>query len=161
MNKKQLMTFAVAGIGTYFVYRQFLNRKNTPETTKQFIQKWIDTVCQHNPQAIVDLYAPDGVLLGTVADNMKVGRQQIIEYFNMFVQKKPCGQLTQINVQNFGPNYAIADGTYTFELTNEDGKVDSVPARFTFVLRKVVGGPNTPNRGGWVIASHHSSKQPN
>ena len=47
---------------------------------------------------------------------------------------------------------AIVDGTYTFELNNDYGGRDSVPARFTFVLRKI--------NGGWKIATHHSSAQP-
>jgi len=68
--------------------------------------------------------------------------------------------LTEINIQNFGSNYAVADGTYDFTLLNDKGEKDVVSARFTFVLRKVVGGPNTPNRGGWLIASHHSSVNP-
>ena len=116
-----------------------------------YIQHWLNTVCQHNPNEIVDLYAPDGVLLGTVAENIKIGRGEIINYFDMFVQKRPCGEIDTIFVQDFG-NIAIVDGTYTFELDNDNGGRDSVPARFTFVLRKV--------GNGWKIATHHSSAQP-
>jgi len=56
-------------------------KSNNPENIRAVIQNWIDTVCRHNPQDIVSLYAPDGVLLGTVAKSMKVGRKQIIGYF--------------------------------------------------------------------------------
>ena len=152
----------VEGVTTFGKIK--LNVNNFPITKKHLdfsiIQNWIDTVCRHNPEEIVSLYAPDGVLLGTVAKTMKVGQKDIMGYFNMFVSKKPCGYITEINVQNFGSDYAVADGTYTFELTNDEGNIDIVPARFTFVLRRVVGGPNTPNRGGWIIASHHSSVNP-
>lgn len=144
----------------YLIHRKIQKNSNTVNNIRGVIQNWIDTVCRHNPQEIVSLYAPDGVLLGTVAQTMKVGHKEIMDYFNMFVGKKPCGYITQINVQNFGSDYAVADGTYTFELTNDEGNIDIVPARFTFVLRRVVGGPNTPNRGGWIIASHHSSANP-
>ena len=70
----------------------------------------------------------------------------------MFVGKKPCGYITEMNVQNLGIDYAVADGTYTFELTNEKGEIDIVPARYTFVLRKI--------NGEWKIATHHSSVNP-
>ena len=89
---------------------------------------------------------------------MKVGRQEISSYFDMFVKKRPCGVFKEINVQNFGTDYAVADGTYVFTLLNEDdttsiiGTSQLVPARFTFVLRKV--------DGNWLIASHHSSANP-
>lgn len=157
---RNIMIGVVGGAIFYRIYCNIQKKNNNPQEIKKVIQNWIDTVCRHNPQEIVSLYAPDGVLLGTVAQNMKVGRNEIIDYFNMFVEKRPCGYLTEMNVQNFGSDYAIADGTYTFELNNKQGGRDTVPARFTFVLRKVVGGPNTPNRGNWVIASHHSSAQP-
>ncbi len=163
-NTKNLNSGIAIGIAIsavrYLINKNILKNSNTPDNIRAVIQNWINTVCRHNPQDIVSLYAPDGVLLGTVAKSMKVGRKQILSYFEMFVGKEPCGYITDINVQNFGSDYAVADGTYNFELTNEEGGRDMVPARFTFVLKRVVGGPNTPNRGGWVIASHHSSAQP-
>ena len=159
MKTQDLILVGLGGVVAYKMWCAYEAKQNNPEVIEEVIQNWLDTVCRHNPQDIVDLYASDGVLLGTVAKTMKVGRAEIIEYFNMFVEKRPCGKFTEINVQNFGNNYAVADGTYTFKLT-EDGETTEVPARFTFVLRKVVGGPNTPNRGGWLIASHHSSANP-
>jgi uncharacterized protein (TIGR02246 family) len=138
--------------GAYILYNNMQKNKNNPDTIRGVIQNWVDTVCRHNPDDIVSLYAPDGVLLGTVAKTMKVGQNSIIGYFNMFVGKKPCGYITDINVQNFGSDYAVADGTYTFELTNEDGEIDIVPARYTFVLRRI--------NGEWKIATHHSSVNP-
>ena len=155
-----VMVGVVLGFIAYRIYCNLQAKSNNPKEIKKVIENWLDTVCKHNPQEIVDLYAPDGVLLGTVAETMKVGREQIAEYFNMFVEKKPCGNFREINIQNFGGNYAVADGTYDFTLLNDKGEKDVVSARFTFVLRRVVGGPNTPNRGGWLIASHHSSVNP-
>tara|TARA_R110002167_G_scaffold273121_1_gene479450 strand:+ start:57 stop:269 length:213 start_codon:yes stop_codon:yes gene_type:complete len=40
---------------------------------QEAIQNWLDTVCKHNPADIVKLYAPDGVLLGTVAKTSRLG----------------------------------------------------------------------------------------
>ena len=69
----------------------------------------------------------------------------------MFVTKKPCGVIDTYYVQEYG-DIAIVDGTYTFELNDDYGSRDSVPARYTFVLRKV--------NGEWKIAAHHSSVNP-
>tara|TARA_R110000824_G_scaffold6208_3_gene28644 strand:- start:2755 stop:3132 length:378 start_codon:yes stop_codon:yes gene_type:complete len=116
-----------------------------------YIQHWLDTVCKHNARDIVNLYASDGVLLGTVAENIKIGQSEIIQYFNMFVTKQPCGEIDTIFAQDYG-NIAVVDGTYTFQLNNDEGGRDSVLARFTFVLKNV--------GGGWKIATHHSSVNP-
>jgi uncharacterized protein (TIGR02246 family) len=114
------------------------------------VQNWLNTLCTHNVDAIVSLYAPDGILLGTVAKEIAQGQAEIRKYFEMFVQKKPCGKITSMIVQNFG-NVKVVDGTYTFEL--HDGKKKSiVHARYTFVFQY--------RQGRWVIATHHSSKQP-
>jgi|TARA_R110000824_G_scaffold25139_1_gene87854 uncharacterized protein (TIGR02246 family) len=152
MKTKNFVIGGLAGLGVYTAYKFMLRKQNNPETIKKVIQNWLDTVCKHNPQAIVDLYAPDGVLLGTVAKTMKVGRNEIIGYFNMFVEKQPCGIFKQVNIQNFGSDYAVADGTYDFNLLNDEGEKDVVAARFTFVLRKI--------KGVWKIAAHHSSVNP-
>ena len=74
--------------GAYILYNNMQKNKNNPETIRGVIQNWVDTVCRHNADDIVSLYAPDGVLLGTVAKTMKVGQNSIIGYFNMFVGKK-------------------------------------------------------------------------
>lgn len=125
-------------------------RSESHISEKKAIKNWLDTVCNHDPSEIVKLYAPDGVLLGTVAKTIKIGRTEIKKYFDIFVKKKPCGKITSMNVQSFG-DIAIVDGTYTFDLTDE-GKRNKVLARYTFVLRK--------KNNQWVIASHHSSAQP-
>ena len=53
----------------------------------------------HNPKDIVSLYTEDGVLLGTLAENIKKGRENVIDYFNEFVKKKQTGKITSIFIQ--------------------------------------------------------------
>ena len=84
------------------------------------VQNWLDTLCTHNVDAIVSLYAPEGILLGTVAKEIAEGQAAIRKYFEMFVQKKPCGKITSMIVQNFG-NVKVVDGTYTFDTGEADG----------------------------------------
>jgi len=121
--------------------------KLNPEET---IHNWLKIVSLHNPTNIVSLYTEDGVLLGTLAENIKKGRENVIEYFNEFIKKKPTGEITSIFTQE-SEGFAIVDGTYTFCIINNN-KEELIPARFTFVLKNI---NNT-----WLIATHHSSKQP-
>ena len=122
---------------------------NRPKPQKA-VHHWLDTLCTHDPEAVVNLYLPDGVLLGTLAENIKYGRSQIRTYFDTFVTKKPCGVITSMSSVTYD-SVAVVNGTYLFEL-EEDGGTIKVPARFTFVL--VLGD------GGWLIDTHHSSAQP-
>ena len=125
----------------------FLQNKSSAQS---FVQHWLDTVCSHDPQAITDLYLSDGVLLGTVAENIKYGQSQIRSYFDMFVEKKPCGIITEITSANYH-GISVVNGNYVFEIT-EDGTTTQIPARFTFVLKQI--------GNGWKIDTHHSSAQP-
>jgi len=45
----------------------------------------------------------------------------------------------------------VISGLYTFSF-EEDGKMVSIPARFSFVYEK--------ENGKWLIVEHHSSKVP-
>ena len=120
------------------------------DNPRRAVDNWLNTLCTHNVDDIVALYAPDGILLGTVAEEIAEGRSEIRKYFEMFVQKKPCGKITSMLVQNFG-SVKVVDGTYTFEL--QDGKDTTVvDARYTFVFQR--------QQGRWMIMTHHSSKQP-
>ena len=119
---------------------------NQRPSAEAFVQHWLDTVCSHDPLAITNLYLSDGVLLGTVAKTIKYGQSQIRSYFDMFVQKQPCGVITSISSATYN-DIAVVNGTYTFDVEGE-----KVPARFTFVLKNV--GHN------WMIDTLHSSVQP-
>ena len=121
------------------------------DPVSQLVKNWVNTLGTFNPEAVVNLYAPDGILLGTIAENIKVGRDEILTYFNMFVRKQPIGMINTMYIQDFGSS-KVADGIYTFTLTDSLGKKTEVIARYTFVF--------TQYMDEWKIASHHSSKQP-
>lgn len=120
----------------------------SPGQVRALTANWVRTVCTHNPQAVVQLYAPDGVLVGTVAQRIKQGRPDIKSYFDMFLAKPNlCGSFYGPDVVQTYPGYAIHSGTYLFSWTGTE-----VAARFTFVYCW------TPE--GWKIANHHSSALP-
>jgi uncharacterized protein (TIGR02246 family) len=112
---------------------------------------WLQTVCGHDPAAVTALYAPDAVLVGTVAQTVKQGQREIKKYFNTFLTKENlCGEFQTHVLQRYR-GWAIDSGLYVFQW-EEDGVRTTLPARFSFVYRK------TPH--GWKIANHHSSALP-
>lgn len=124
----------------------------TPQQIVALTHSWLAAVCRRNPSAVAALYAPDGVLVGTVAQRIKQGRSEIKTYFDHFLRKDGiCGRFTSDLVQTY-PGWAIHSGTYAFAW-REAGRAVAVPARFTFVWRLVPGE-------GWKIATHHSSALP-
>ena len=125
---------------------------NITAKANRFIEKWIQTVGTHNADAITNLYSDDAVLLGTVAEQINQGRGAINWYFKEFVLKRPKAKLDKIIIKRSGLNGYVADGDYTFTLTDGRGEVQMVPARFTFVLR--------PTLEGFKITTHHSSEVP-
>jgi uncharacterized protein (TIGR02246 family) len=120
------------------------------EATYEIVHHWLKTVKGGDPQEVADLYAERGVLLGTVAKNIKQGRSVIKTYFDSFLKKRPIGFLNSFIFQDLGSDCGIADGNYTFEMDDKDGKRVSVLARFTFVINLKTG----------LIMTHHSSSNP-
>jgi len=119
---------------------------------QKIVDNWLDVVSKGDPQSITDLYAEEGVLLGTVAENIKQGRKEIKTYFDMFTKKNPKGTIDSIIFQDLGDDHGVADGNYTFEIDDEEnkGKRIKVPARFTYVVDVKSG----------LIHTHHSSATP-
>ena len=147
----EALTAALIGGGTYYAVNHFISPRLNPHQVHKLTQNWLRTVCRHNPIAVASLYAPDGILVGTVAQRIKQTPAEIKTYFDTFLAKDGiCGNVTSSITQEY-PGWAIDTGTYTFEWS-ENGKRVQVPARYTFVWRL------TPK--GWKIANHHSSALP-
>ena len=53
------------------------------------LQTWINLVSIQDIDSVVNLYADDGVLLGTFSDEIRKGKVKIREYFDFFLNKKP------------------------------------------------------------------------
>jgi uncharacterized protein (TIGR02246 family) len=124
--------------------------KPTYERVYQIIRRWLKTVENCDPTEVANLYDKQGVLLGTVAENVKQGRSVIKTYFDSFLKKHPVGVLDSIVFQTVGHAHATVSGNYTFELDDKDGERVFVPARYTFVV-------DLQTR---LILTHHSSSTP-
>lgn len=116
------------------------------------VVNWSETIRVGAPKQIADLYSDEAVLLGTVAETIKIGRRMIEAYFDRFVSRDPDCALNSIMVKSLGNKYGVANGSYTFTVNDEFGESDriQIPARFTFLIDLETG----------LIESHHSSSTP-
>lgn len=110
---------------------------------------WNRALATGDPQQVADLYAPDGVLLPTLSDNVRSDRAEIVDYFEHFLAAKPSGEILESHVAVLGPDAAIDAGVYRFTLAASGTQVD---ARYTFAYERV--------DGRWLIVNHHSSAMP-
>ncbi|AZF16075.1 SgcJ/EcaC family oxidoreductase [Pseudomonas sp. R3-18-08] len=114
--------------------------------------RWNSALQTGNVKSVVDLYAPGAVLQPTVSNQVRTTPEQITDYFAHFLALKPVGQINYREIRQLGSNVAMDSGVYTFTLTESDGKVRQVQARYTFVYEQV--------GGQWKILNHHSSAMP-
>ena len=101
-------------------------------------------------EALVQLYAPDAILLGTNSPIISEGRDAVRAYFTNL---KLAGSGNKNEIQDrrtivINDNAVVVTGFYQFTRTS-GGKPVPAPARFTVLLTKV--------GGQWFIAHHHSS----
>jgi uncharacterized protein (TIGR02246 family) len=126
---------------------------NTPEQQQVIVafERWIEAVTTTDPETVAALYADDAVLWGTLSPYLRITPEQVRHYFEHFMQ---LANLTAIyhhpQVRVYG-DVAVNSGYYTF-FHERDGKMQSLPARYTFVYRRV--------GAEWKIIDHHSSAVP-
>ena len=102
---------------------------------------------------MADLYSPCAILLPTVSNEVRSTRAGIIDYFTLFLQRRPQGVVTESHVKVLGADLAAQYGIYKFTLHNaEDGTQQSVGARFSFTYKMFANK--------WLIVEHHSSFLP-
>jgi len=117
-----------------------------------YVQRWLTAVCSHNLNDVMEKYSKNGILIGTLAKTLLIGKPAIRTYFADFLRKPQlCGEINSSAVQVLSPSAFIVSGIYTFAYKEGSNPV-MVPARFSFVF--------ILEDGHWKIANHHSSKVP-
>ncbi len=116
------------------------------------LNTWIELVSKHGVETVVNLYADDGVLLGTFSDEIRQGKDKIREYFEFFLNKKPKATVVDYKQHVVDDNNFSVSGFYDFEVDTPDGTRQISRARFSFVFQK--------QNGVFKILSHHSSVMP-
>lgn len=110
-------------------------------------ERWNASLQTGDASKVASNYADDAVLLPTVSNQVRLTRDERIDYFEHFLEKKPVGTIDSRTIR-IGCDKAIDSGTYTFKFDDKS----EVNARFTFTYKW--DGDN------WLITSHHSSAMP-
>ncbi|CAB1102129.1 unnamed protein product [Ectocarpus sp. CCAP 1310/34] len=131
------------------------DRKGVEQTTI----RWKEMVTLGTPDAprkTADLYAVDGVLWGTVSEEVRDTPEEIYDYFDYFARlpNLRLSEFTPVSLRVYG-DFATEAGTYTFKWQGEDGVPKEKRARFSFTFRS---DPESPT--SWTIVEHHSSSMP-
>lgn len=121
--------------------------KEEKEVQKLF-HLWNDALATLDSDTVAKRYAKDAVLLPTVSDVPRTDYESIKSYFDLFLTKKPQGEILESYVK-VGENWAQDNGLYEFTLGSTG---DKVKARYSFVYVK--------EDDEWKIAHHHSSMMP-
>ena len=114
--------------------------------------KWGETLAQNDPDKVVNLYAADAVLWGTLSPKVRADRAALRDYFVGAFKVLPGLKVSfgEQLIRVYG-NTAVNTGYYTFSYI-KDGQQKTLPARYSFVFVK--DGQN------WMIVDHHSSVMP-
>eukprot|EP00798_Chlamydomonas_sp_ICE-L_P019503 gene19503-biopygen28345 len=124
--------------------------KKIAEVSKQF-DRWNAALQTGDPKKVAALYAPGGVLLPTVSNQVRTTPEEIEDYFSTFLTLKPNGKIDDANVRLLDEETAINSGVYTFALV-VDGEPTKVQARYSFTYKKF--------NKECLIVDHHSSGMP-
>ena len=118
-------------------------------------REWMATVTSGNPTVVEDvlaLYAEDAILLATVSEQIRDTKDELRDYFKFFTVLPNLSAKDYIPTIRVYDDIAINSCYSTFMFTSGPGAVVEVPARYTFVYRKI--------NGKWMIVEHHSSGIP-
>ena len=121
-------------------------------------QAWTSAMENRDIDRVLDLYDRDeSALWGTLANELKIGRDAIKTYFDSFLDRSSLA-IETLNVVYRQPSetIALANGAYAFSLggPSDSDPIAKVEARFSFVFRKSIDSED------WKILDHHSSKFP-
>ena len=130
----------------------FNERTNEPRAdgAHEIVGQWRQAFLAANVDALVKLYAPDALFLGTGSKDLVDGRDEIRAYFeNLFRTQKPRDVTSGHTNRVLSDEALVVTGTVA-SVRVVDGQ--GVPDRVTFVIVR--------RDGQWLIEHFHSSAMP-
>jgi uncharacterized protein (TIGR02246 family) len=121
------------------------------EEANALVDRWAATYSANDAEAIVKLYTPDAVFLGTVSPVIADSAESRRTYFSRLPGSGNKSVIGDRRIIAISDTAVLVTGFYDFTLMRAGAPVES-PARFSMLLVK---------RGNdWLIAHHHSSARP-
>jgi len=124
------------------------------EEALQVLERWSQAFGQSNVDAIVALYAPDALFMGTGSKTLVTRQEGIRSYFeNALLQNKPrSAALSEYETRVLSDTWVLVTGLDATAGVR-DGKPFSNPGRVTFIVAK--------QGSDWKIVHFHRSAIPN
>jgi uncharacterized protein (TIGR02246 family) len=112
------------------------------------VERWITAFNSNDVDALVSLYAPDAILVGSTGFTLKEGTEAIRDYFARLAESGDKVVIGDRKVIVLDDDVAYATGFYEFSAVR-NREVRKSWAGFSMVLVK--------HGKDWLIAHHHSS----
>lgn len=117
------------------------------EEANAVIDQWSATYSANDRDALVGLYTPDAILLGTTSPVISEGAEGIRKYFQDLPGSGRKNTIIDRRTIVVSEASVVGTGFYNFARAAENDAPR--PSRFTMVVVK--------RDGRWLIAHHHSS----
>ena len=126
----------------------------TINDARELAERWSSTFTQADVNALMDLFAPDAVFLGTSSKTIVAGNEGIRNYFenSLLGSKRYVSVLTDIHVTALSDDVAIIAALNKITVT-ENNHTDDLMGRLSIAARK--------REGLWKIEHFHRSALPN
>jgi uncharacterized protein (TIGR02246 family) len=145
------MKLVTYGITALFMSLSLAAFAGPAEEANAVIDKWAASYSANDVEAIVKLYTPDAVFLGTtspiIADTPETRRA----YFARLPGTGNKSAIAERRTIVISDTAVVGTGFYNF-IIMRDGKANENANRFTMLLVK--------RDNEWLIAHHHSSSRP-
>jgi uncharacterized protein (TIGR02246 family) len=120
------------------------------EDAGSVVNRWAEAFNANDVDSLVDLYAPDAILVGTAGSSLFEGKDGVHNYFARLANSGDTVSVETSKVIVLHDEVAYVTGFYTFSGVRH-GELGKTRAQFTLVVVK---------RGSkWLIAHHHSSRR--
>ncbi|WP_170978675.1 SgcJ/EcaC family oxidoreductase [Afipia massiliensis] len=117
------------------------------EEANAVIDRWSATYSANDRDALVKLYTPDAILLGTTSPIVSKGTEGLQKYFEALPGSGRKNAITERYTIVLNDDAVVGTGLYTFSRAAENNTPR--PSRFTMLVVR--------RDGKWMIAHHHSS----
>jgi uncharacterized protein (TIGR02246 family) len=120
------------------------------EDVGSVINQWATAFNSNDVDSLVDLYAPDAILVGTAGSSLFEGKDAVHSYFARLANSGDTVSVDTSKVIVLHDDVAYVTGFYTFSGLRH-GELGKTRAQFTMVMVK--------RESKWLIAHHHSSRR--
>ncbi|MFZ0835954.1 MAG: SgcJ/EcaC family oxidoreductase [Xanthobacteraceae bacterium] len=112
------------------------------------VDRWSTAFNANDVDALINLYTPDAILVGSTGLARHEGRDAVRGYFARLAHSGDKVVIEDRKIVSLGDNIAYATGFYEFSAMRE-GELKKSKAGFSMIFVK--------QGNDWLIAHHHSS----